>query len=306
MTLMKDATPIARALVEKTKERGAGRGLLGSAAGNVARNVDPTFHPQQYGVRTLREFVEKFVPDLKIVGLSGPDPIYGLVDWQAGLESATPEDFDAWRVWVSPSSPFCLAVSKANGAVRPLDRSQEPPDGSVRIMPAGIHVHRTIAEDFLKELGGEAPPQLQAVLHSPQPDWWRAWESVLRQMRGSDAFRRWLKHRHDGLLAALRGELEAASVSPIAINQALESVVATHRSKRAAAAQSPVGTGSVQPAVTKALPRASLTSNVVNSDVRLSRLVQAIVARMTDEDLRRLNLPLGLVLDALRDRSTNP
>jgi hypothetical protein len=107
---------IAEALVHEVLSAGSSRGLLGAEAGALLTRLRPAYK-QEFSVKNLREFVERHVPDLRVIGTRGGDLIYGLAEWPSlRLEDQRQADGrdreSPWRVWVSPNARVSLAVNK--------------------------------------------------------------------------------------------------------------------------------------------------------------------------------------------------
>ncbi len=92
-----DVQRIAAELLRQAEQAGTG-GISGSHASSIVRTLQPDFKPQTYDVLTLKEFIQKYVPSLQIVGFAGLDPVYGLADQlRLPTQDAASPGADLWR-----------------------------------------------------------------------------------------------------------------------------------------------------------------------------------------------------------------
>jgi hypothetical protein len=276
----------------------AGAGLAGSALRRLVDQVDPSFHPLHYGATNLRGFIEQHAPDLRIIGKTGMDPVYGFAAWPDRAATQPPvlpadEAADLWRIWVSPRSPYELLVNRTTGEVR-ASRS-----GTGQSAPALLVVraapdttHRAIVADFIEELreaGSPSHAPLRDLFEQAGTSWVRAW---LMAMKTAPAELRaeWHRYRRARLVTRLCEELERAGLPSEIREAALRRITSGDSLPRA------------QPAEPQPLVSA-LPSSVQPRDESLRDLALAIVARMNDDDISRLLVPLGLAREALGGRS---
>lgn len=278
-------------LIRRAEEAGPGKGLLGSHVGLVVRTLQPDFQPQAYGVRTLREFIERYVPSIKVIGYSGLDPIYGVPTSTSEPLPQPPSSggYDLWRVWSSPASPLAIAVKRATGETRAVPREQAGAEDEVQILPASFELHRSLATEFLKThetLPEAVSAVLRQTLDDPKGAWWRRWFEILRDF--PEINQNWLAYRRRGLESALQASLRSAGLESMQVDRACREVTTRTRG---------VGRrpGIVGDTTAGGLPEAVAATR----RTELVGLVQAVVARMGDNELRSLSLPVGLILDVL-------
>jgi hypothetical protein len=281
-----DVPPFVRQLIERIRHNG--RGMLGSQVGSWLRALEPGFDPRRYGTDSLRSLLAKVAPELKIVGYSGPDPVYGLAEWPASATQFAAFTFDAWRTWVSPGSPVVIGVRRTTGAIRAVPAGTPVAADEVRLDPASLDEHRRIAREFLAvaEMEESIRRALEALVAASSADWWKGWLPVLRSGPKS-LLQAWHNHRHASFERLLKDKLAAFGLSPRAIETASGEIVGAHR--RASTTRTE-----------QVLAPPALTSNPsAAGETELRRIVQFAVSTMSFEELRALRLPVGAVVDAV-------
>lgn len=303
---LKDPSKIADALVAAVGQAGPQVGLLGSRAGTIARSVDSKFNPRAYGAASMRDFIARHVKQLRVIGLSGSDPIYGLESWQA-TTAVTPETrsetrgSELWRIWVSPMNPFALAIRKDTGAVRALPKEAALASDEVKVEPLSIEKHKRVARNFLeeKDIQQKLRDTLNAALESSSV-WWQQWTRLLRA-ESDELAKMWFDYRREGLLNDFEATLEESGVSGQALVNAKVAIATAQVVKRPTRLVPLVQAITTHDATSHVSP-ASRAPAMEPSPAPTSILsvVQQVVSRMGEHELRSLSLPVGLVLDVLR------
>jgi hypothetical protein len=270
-----DPTNVRESLLEILRNAGPA-GVAGSQVAARLRDDDPTFSPGRHGAASLRALIGTLVPEASEIGRSGTDVVYAL----GAATSPRRSSDNLWRVWVSPRSPHVLAVDLQTGAVRMLTKGAAVGPSEARIEPASEAEHRQVAERFLATETA-ATPGLDVALKKGEASWWRDWILALRT--DADAAQRWQQHRVKELQALLAARLRATMKEDTA------TAALAHITSK------PATTGRAAQASGRRVERRGTRSSLV-------ALVQTVVARMYDDELRELKLPLGLVLEALDDR----
>jgi hypothetical protein len=280
---------LVKALVAAIAEAGPSTGLQGSRAGLVLRRIDPSFNPRDYGVKSLTEFIDKYAP--QVVPLRrDPDWVYGLKDWNAPDVGA----IDFWRVWVSPSSRAKLLINETDGAVSAAMKDDPDPPGRMVLLPADGDFHRRIARTFADSLADVSEPvqeSLRVITEQAGSEWWRAWSRELHRI-SNEVAAKWRRYRAAALATELRARLEK-SLQATAAGAAFRSITGNRRDL----------------ALDHAAPQRSAHDKAVTApqlagvqDSSLADLVTRVVQRMSTDELRRLPLPVGVVLDVLAKR----
>ncbi len=254
----------------------------GADCGQLAQQIRtefPTWTPEGDGARNLRDFIERSVGGVGVVGRSGLDVIYGPAVEPAMQEPTVAEqDVNLWRVWVSPNSPLVLSIATESANVTGVPRSWSPRKGWARIEPAPHEVHEEIAREFAQSLG--ARQEHLEVIVGRAAGWWRDWQSELRGL-GLDSA--WLEFRSGALEARLRTALEGHLTGNL-IERAMGQVVGDRSRVR-------------QTSVLR-------TESQRRSRSDLEQILLLAIRRMDVSDLRDLKIPVGVLLDVLDGRSS--
>lgn len=273
------------ALLSEISRQGPTRGLTGASAGVLLKRRFEDFNPRRYGSEKLRQLIEQQIPELRVVGASGGDVIYGLAQWRSIEAPAARMGSSLWKIWVSPSSPFSIAVDQETHAARKIERGDRRPS-ELEVPPASPEQHRQVAESFLRQRQEQLGPELAAELAAflkDHPSWWMAWMEKLRESPTLNSD--WLHFRHAALREALIEALKARGLDEQSAGTAIDAI---RRSGRR-------GPG----AEISGRPTAPGEIRSEKQPVNLLQLVRAVVDRMGEAELRNLTLRLGDVLDEL-------
>jgi hypothetical protein len=276
---------------------GSARPLKGSELAVFVKTTFPNFSPLQFGCRNLRAFIRQFASeDIVEVSHAGMDVVYGPrpVEQQALFESAPLGGAKAghasdrrgpsqqlltnpriWKTFVSPGMPFRLFLVPGSGQVRVL-RPEFSPD------PAWLEIPRLsgdkllqIAQSFVSELPESQRGPLAALLETPK--WWIDFFETTRTFGLTT---RWIAYRRRRIAEEFENALPQVPITAAAPAEEVSAPVLSAPEKQAA------------PANVLTEPTGS----------QLKKIAAEVVQRMTDSELRSLNLPLGYVLDALKTR----
>jgi hypothetical protein len=286
---MPDATQIAETLLRAVAEAGQ-QGVSGTRLRGVAIRLDPRFRPEAYGCRSLRDFIEKHAPELKIIRHKGLDPVYGYKEWAApsSTRSQDPEygSVDLWRVWVSPESPFILLVTNdVPVSVEAVRGTSALPLGATAIVPLEAEAHRRIAREFLERQAGAQRDVLLSVVDDPSAYWWKRWLRLL-SLQPREFIDLWYRFRIERLEAALRERLAQRGVSPENVSAAAAIVSGSRKRARPQEANRPP------------LPAVSIERGVLPRSSDLLSTLATAVSRMPPEDLRHVVTAILRALDA--------
>lgn len=281
---------VRNALVQLVDRAGAERGLPGTQAVEALAALCDGFRAKEHGYRGLRDFAERHIPELRVVGHRGVDVVYGRKEWSdivpVPRDGASP---DWWRLWVSPGAKHAMLIDPTDLSLRASDGSSVTPPDGILIRPASTSIHRDTGRQFLQtDLPATVRAELEQILADPNPLWWRAWNEALRTS-SLELFEKWMAYRQESLEVALDASLKQNGLSSEQAGVVLDAV---RRSRPGPLMR-----------VRKPAPRPSARSSVRPFNSDLGAIVGEVVGRMHDSELRRLELPLGLVLDALAARS---
>jgi hypothetical protein len=259
--------------------------LTGTRAAQVARDAVPGFDARVHGFGSFRELVLARVPGVSVVARAGNDVVYGFGTTSSTTPAPTEPPADLWRVWTSPNSPRVLAVNAGDGTVRAVPRGTPARDGEVLLATPSTSVHQSIAKQFLAECGESMRLRLAPIVDAAAPRWWEAW---LATLRGQPELTQWYERRKTALVDELRGSLEKAGVTGDVASAAVTDVVRSHHSPRPRdEPRRPPSRGGEPRSGTEA--------------VAVRELVLRAVQGLGENELRELRLPVGAVVDALRE-----
>ena len=287
-----EAAEIAQYLTESVKSSPT-KTLTGGQLSLLIKVRYLDFDPIQYQAKNLRAFVQEHVPELRIVGKAGMDIRYGLESTpQEGLQQSesvpvvhgaeplaplrvllsTPR---VWKTFVSPTSPFRVSVQPTTGQIRVVHVTERTPEDWRTIEPISANVLLEVARDFVSELPQLQQDALAETLNRPK--WWLPFFDVLRTLSLKS---RWIVFRRRSIVEEFEramGKLER----PMDLEQHATPVVEPR--------PAPAGTP----------PPVTVDSKLRSSVAR--RLALKAVEKMSDSELRSLNLPLGYIIDALNE-----
>lgn len=254
----------------------------GSRLAHAVRERFPEWTPQSEGARNLRDFIERFVEDVAVVGRSGMDVVYGLSSDVSGTSQEPSSNQDdgrpvnLWRVWVSPNSPYALSIDMTDGDVQAVSRPAPDLEGKVRQEPASRDFHEQLAQSFGTQVQGERQVQLPAVGGTDR--WWFEWQEKVRELGLEPS---WQDFRSDALVERLESEMTALGVGEQARRAAVRRVLADKSARRSTAKR---------------------RSDAWNQRADLEALVIEAARRMDASDLRALRIPVGVILDVIANR----
>lgn len=240
--------------------------------------------PREIGVGKLVDFVESHLANEVDIQRDGLLVTYSLRDEAAPsafTHTSTPTSSasshdppDLWRIWRSPRSGYRLAVRHDDGSVRALDRDASPTEGETMLTPPSSDGHIAIAERFVEQ---QVPEPHRGAFRSrikrDDPKWWLGWDELFRDLGLAPLRAAWMRTRSEELVALLREAVSTLGV-PEAVQQAVVSNIKTTRAK---------------PSDTKTEPRP-------RTDLRAALLVT--IQRLSEEELRQVWVPAGLLYDA--------
>jgi hypothetical protein len=268
---------------------GSSRPLKGSELSILAKTSSPDFAPLKFGCRNLRDFIRRYASDeITEVDKAGMDVVYAirsaeqqtLFESQPVSESIKPAESRGplgqlltnpriWKTFASPESPFRIFLAPGDGTIRVLRPGYSPDASWLEIPRISAEKLLQIAKDFISELPESQRAPLLSLLD--KPSWWMAYFDLVRTLGLKT---RWVMFRRRRIAEEFERSVPA-----------LPTVTA--------AAAQPVSANQTTPVQ-------SLTP--AGGDSAMKRIASDVVQRMTDSELRALNLPLGYVVDVLTAR----
>ncbi|MEB1182509.1 hypothetical protein VDP30_14090 [Xanthomonas campestris pv. campestris] len=254
-------------------EIAADSGISGAELTRRLRERWPQWTPLALESKTLRAFIVDNLPGVGVVGRRGLDPVYGVVS------ASTPasKDENLWRIWSSPGSPYALTLSPRDGRLEAIERDGVSSEGLVKLNAPTAEGHRQIARDFLVHQFQGASSEMEPLI-SNRVHWWQQWMKEVKK-RGLSAS--WGQFRFHRLLALFRSELA---------NHGVEAEVEDSAIIQLRGSMTPDG------------PEMRISEPLAASDSlsQLRQIAISAIEKMSEEQLRGMKVPLGSVLDALK------
>lgn len=219
----------------------------------------------------------------------GGDDIYQYMGEGEATRTAAgpPKVPTAWEVFQRPGAEGRLAVNPATGELRVV-LDDPAPLGDFAVIP-GItpEEHRAIAQEFAGKVGDPNRLEFQQAL--AKEDYWPHWARLVNQsgLHKQD----WIAFRFARLCDLFRERLRARGMTNALIGTSVEHLLQGKREREKPRKEI---------AATAASVRAPLRETKPPSPPDIRATVHAVVDSMSENDLRRLWLPLGDVLDALQ------
>lgn len=270
MNLQESVSAVERYVTE-------GGRVTGAKLSGFLRTLDPAWSPLRFGQKSIAAFITAHVPNVSIAGRAGLDPIYALATGAAEQIALSSAHDEIWRAWASPNAQYIVEVNAA-GQVRVV-KEDAPTDANwARLESPRADDHRTIARDFLTLQFPGGDESLSSAI-TEHPDWWKAWFSKIRKRKLNHV---WGEFRTARMVATFEEALRHSTIPESAQK------IATTELKRSAA-----------PGADLQLALSAQSEGATKSELR--HIAATVVDRMSERDLAELRLPLGLVLDAIKN-----
>jgi len=271
--------------------------MLGSQLMEAIKKEFEGFQPIDYGATSLRDFLNRFVPEVEPVGKQGMDSIYALGTRREGITNAdsvpgtsppvseskaiSGPDSSIWKTFASPNTPYRLFANKQTGGLE-VRRPGAPPPGdewvNIPSMPAQEHLE--LAREYLAHVDEGLRARLEATLAHPR--WWVPFYAEILECRCTASWND-LRRRH--IVSALKKALEGRGIPS-------DSVEAQLRAKNVGTQPQPPGSSD-----SRLVPFGPTPAR--KPRIELRHLAAAIVSGMSVGELRELRVRLGDVFDAL-------
>ena len=248
------------------------RPLRGTELSVLAKTAYPDFRPLAFGCRTLRDFIRKNVPDVVEFGRAGMDVSYRLRSEQehaVKTEEESPAlhqlttDSRLWKTFATPDSYFQIYLVPETGMAVVKHPNSKPLPGWRELPKISGPALLQIGRDSAAGQDESGRTILDPILQEER--WWIPYYERLQSLGLKS---KWIEFRRRRIRAEfhrLLGETAKAE-TPVAV-----------------AASAPV-----------------LDSRTPIDPIR--KIAAEVILRMTESELRALNLPLGYVMDALTVR----
>jgi hypothetical protein len=296
-----------RVIAEIIRSRPSGT-APGQYLGAVLRYKLEAFRPLDFGVPTLKTFIQKFVPEVEVHVNSPTEVAYALKGAPIGdemhdldtvqsasqktSEGPSQDRFEAkelseirlpssiWFAFVAAASKTRITLQQQTGELK-LENSGNPnTEGWVRIEPLTPDDHRAIARDFSERIPHDHRSKIDSLIDSGQ-SWWKAHYSALEELGLGSAYRRFHSSR---------------------VLQRLDHAVREKVGRGLKTLRLPSGrlVSEYTPPVRSfsAQTKTRSTAEPVKDDL-LRSLAERLVRGMSRAELRRIKVSLGDVVDLL-------
>lgn len=296
---MISAEQIAKFVIDETKSRPS---ILGSHLGDLIQKKFPEVKlKEQFG--KLRGFVEQHCAgELVFVGKRGLDDIYRHTSNSGDQNEASAlaetglhiEKPTYWGVFTNPRSAWRLWMKRSSPELEVAIESPTPIEDWLELKRLGTEDHRGIATRFLEKIDTEDRGPLATILQGNE--FWSIWSSQMRTLHGGRYQKMWVEFRREAI-----SESFGAILKECGLDESVSAQVATKFE------------GSRQPPRMPSIPLDfygpyTRTTPPVGQKMLQDSLLRStaarVIAQMSEEELRGLWLPLGLISDALRGRRT--
>ncbi len=271
-----DAT---QAVAERITEivAAADRPILGSDIGQILSREFPGIR-MRVDFGGLRAFIERYCSvEVRWHQKHGLDDLY-IHQAHAALPSPQPSPIqpNLWRAFSNPNSQSNVVVH-TDGACTVVPRDSPIPEGGILIDGLTATDYQAMASDFL----GDADPATRSLLEPTltAAPFWPAWSTALRHA-GAETMSRWSAFRHKCVMTEWTTRLKKAGLDDGGI---VDWSAQMERSSR----------------IVRTRSRGTAKGSVAKSASNLRRAVVQTIERMSDDELRRLWLPVGFVFDSM-------
>lgn len=279
-------TPVVVDFLVRTLQQVAPRPLTGTELSVLVKTAHPEFSAEALGFRNMRDLIRKRASEIMEIGHVGMDVQYSLKATQSKLGAEIPsittvsladraldqltKDPRAWKTFTSPDSPFRLYLTD-QGIVRSLHFNSRP-------LPEWREIQRISAETLL-QIGNEFTSDLNEIQKSvlvptlQEPKWWFPFFDRLQAL---GLKYKWIEFRRKRIGDEFKRKIEEIGPLPLPLAQEV--------------------------ALTLAPQPMTAASSQTQSELSIRKIAADVVQRMTESELRGLNLPLGYVVDSLTTR----
>ncbi len=290
---MEDQTAVSNTILRTISESRT-KTLTGGQIRDAIKASYPSFQPTDYGARNLRDFIRTYIPAIKEESRAGMDIVYGLREAApepspsapkavqpqyndvVAAASALPRSYllgnqQLWKTFANPNSPWKIFLQPNTGIVRTFGPNDATEPSWLPVPPCSPEAFRRIARSFIDTLAEPYRPVLTQTL--TERKWWLPFFEVLRTIGLKTS---WITFRRERIIE----EFE----------RTIASVLEEWRNRPATPLESRQGsTTGCEP-----LQPQSLTG-----DPLLRKLAIDAITRMSEAELRALNIPLGYIVDSL-------
>jgi hypothetical protein len=262
--------------------------LLGSSIGYELKENFPQLDiKKQFG--GLKRFIQDYCSDqIEFVAKRGLDDVYisksRVVNQERDkavslyrMEATT--ETDLWKAFSNPNYQSVIAINKGTGDMLVVAPDAELQAELTPVPKVTDEEHRAIARGFVPQSNVYIRQKLASVLDHQH--YWNEWNKVINAQRDG-TYRTWIEWRGQQILNLFQRRLESAHL-PDELIKAFVRRMSTklYRNKSTSAS----------------LGEHTSPTDVSPSLAHLRELVHAAVDLMSEEELRQIKIPVGVVVD---------
>jgi hypothetical protein len=253
----------------------------------------------------IRRFIDSYCSNIRVSGKSGMDYVYSHARYLN--ESFTPvHDRDVhvspWKVFTYPFSEYRLFFNPQDNSLVIIEPSTDIGEGLVEISKVTEDEYRQIAADFLKHESPIEAESLRQVI--VQPNFWMPFTNAIKESLGYEGFGKLISWRLERLKEIFRERLSSKGIDQDKITEVFRYLNKVRKGRP----------NHLKPATT-AINQARLerpgyssprlrNKHILSESVpiQLRKIIHACVENMSEEQLRQIWLPVGMVMDFARSR----
>jgi hypothetical protein len=266
---------------------------LGTALASAVKAQFPsTDMKSKYG--GLGAFIKRYCPEQVVFhGRSGLDLVYVHSSRLREVSGTAPVGSTSkatpWIAFTNPSVPDKLFVNQDSGELLAVSPDESPPERFVEVPKITEEDYRGIANDFISAFPESERVELSDLI--AKPGFWFPFAKLIKQKMGGEGNERLRKSRLTKLHQLLAERLRAISELP---KEAVEKACTAIRRRADQIPSSAISDRSIS---RRPLGRQLA---IPADSVSTRRLAVAAIEAMRDDELRRVWLPLGVIVDAIR------
>ena len=249
-------------------------------------------------VGKLTPFIQKHCADSVVcVAQENLDYIWGPVSSattspDAGNTSAllpppppqvTSTDTSAWKAFTRHDAPAKIAINPTNAQITVIPSREATPKPLIEVPNVTPDEYRSIALDFVKNIEEKDRVRFSEIATSSLFE--SQWYDNIRTWRGGYYSKAWGKFRFDKLCDIFMGRLATHGLTQDLIASCVSNL---KRLKSKAPKEAP------------SFPTLDSSPSSERPEILVQEILLRAAKSLTEEDLRRIWLPLGVVLDAIR------
>ena len=299
---------IKKALHDRSDKKISGA-LLGEL---ILRVAPPDFRVRdvmgiRVGAGALVKFIQNYLPDtLRQIGLKGNDILYEIYEpYTESLNSSTfvtPNHLEfkdvytpeIWNIFVRSNSSNIVAYDVNLKQLRICNRSDDFENNStIKIASITVEEFNDIREEFMRTMHESAKKYLQHILNDESI--YTEWVEKLRHSHELE-YKRWMEFRREKIKYIFSLRLEKLNLLKEQHSILMDFLIKSQKIQN----QNNIKNNTAKKNIISNAYSINNEKNVTLNELFLRNAIIEVVAKMDITALRELNLPVGLVIDAVR------